>query len=75
MHAQFFHKNNLNKYSNSKKTLQGASDGEKEIASGVAPLVAPDTEAEAVQEGEEPDEFWEALGGRGEYSTEVDLDK
>jgi len=28
-----------------------------------------------LQEGEEPDAFWSALGGKGEYADEVDLNK
>lgn len=35
----------------------------------VATLVAPDRQLESVNEGEEPQEFWDALGGKGPYTT------
>lgn len=38
-------------------------------------MVSPDREAETIQEGSEPEDFWSSLGGQGEYSTEIDLDK
>lgn len=52
---------------------KGASDDEKEIALSAARiLLGPDHEGhiEEVNEGDEPDEFWAALGGKEEYVSE-----
>lgn len=40
-----------------------------EVAMGhnVAKLVSPDRQAKEIKEGQEPDEFWRAIGGKGEY--------
>lgn len=54
---------------------EGSSSEEQEIAASVAPVVCPDREPEVIAEGSEPDAFWEALGGKGDYSKEYDLDK
>lgn len=54
---------------------QGSSSEEQEIAAGVAPVVCPDRSPEVISEGSEPDEFWSAIGGKGDYSREFDLDK
>ena len=41
----------------------------------MAAVVSPDRSAEKISEGSEPDEFWEAIGGKGDYSKEVDLNR
>ncbi|KAG8223496.1 hypothetical protein J437_LFUL004964, partial [Ladona fulva] len=46
---------------------QGCSDEEKEMARNASSLVSPDREPIIIEEGEEPEEFWNALGGQGEY--------
>lgn len=51
---------------------KGASDFEQSMAGSVSKTLSPDHEAVVVNEGEEPDEFWDALGGQGEYDTEID---
>ena len=45
---------------------------EREFALKASAVLKKPIKAE-IQEGEEPEEFWEALGGRGEYATERDL--
>ncbi|CAO1422019.1 unnamed protein product, partial [Diamesa serratosioi] len=50
----------------------GASVFEKEMASSVSKSVSPDREAQVIEEGDEPAEFWDALGGKGDYDTEID---
>ncbi|CAO1441408.1 unnamed protein product [Diamesa hyperborea] len=50
----------------------GASGFEKEMASSVSKSVSPDREAEIIEEGDEPAAFWDALGGKGDYDTEID---
>ncbi|XP_052860408.1 gelsolin isoform X1 [Anopheles cruzii] len=50
----------------------GASDLEKEMASAVAGSIAPDTEVTITDEGSEPGDFWEALGGEADYDRELD---
>ncbi|XP_063233933.1 gelsolin, cytoplasmic isoform X2 [Bacillus rossius redtenbacheri] len=44
-----------------------AIDEEKEFGANAAALVSPDNEAVTVAEGQEPEEFWAALGGRADY--------
>ena len=42
----------------------------------VAELVAPERPLTEVAEGEEPDAFWDALGGKGDYApAREDLDR
>lgn len=50
----------------------GASGFEKEMANSVSKSVSPDREAEIIEEGDEPAAFWDALGGKGDYDTEID---
>ena len=52
--------------------LQGASSFEKELANTVVPTIAPHAKPETVQEGQEPKDFWTALGGKADYDTELD---
>ncbi|XP_071439636.1 gelsolin, cytoplasmic [Hetaerina americana] len=49
---------------------QKCSDEEKEMAVNVSKLVSPDHDPIVVPEGEEPEFFWEGLGGEGEYAKE-----
>ncbi|XP_055624817.1 gelsolin-like isoform X1 [Toxorhynchites rutilus septentrionalis] len=50
----------------------GASDMEKEMAANIVGIIAPDQTPEVIEEGSEPDEFWSALGGKGDYDREID---
>jgi hypothetical protein len=52
--------------------LQGANDEEKEMAQTAIHLVAPVHEPITVNEGDEPSEFWNSLGGEGEYNKGYD---
>ena len=51
---------------------RGASEFERNMADNVAKTVSPEHSLTPVNEGEEPESFWEALGGKGEYDTEID---
>lgn len=42
---------------------------EKNLGSGFVKKLAPETESITIDEGEESDEFWEALGGKEEYGA------
>lgn len=42
------------------------------MASGVVDRVTPNASIEVIEEGSEPAEFWEALGGEGDYDHELD---
>ncbi|ETL43532.1 hypothetical protein F441_06171 [Phytophthora nicotianae CJ01A1] len=46
----------------------GSSASEREIASKIASILKKSRDAEVVEEGSESDEFWEFLGGKGEYA-------
>eukprot|EP01023_Acetabularia_acetabulum_P035871 TRINITY_DN3388_c0_g1_i10.p1 TRINITY_DN3388_c0_g1~~TRINITY_DN3388_c0_g1_i10.p1 ORF type:complete len:596 (+),score=158.97 TRINITY_DN3388_c0_g1_i10:132-1919(+) len=54
-----------------------ASPEEREIAENVSKILTNELELEEVEvkEGEEPDEFWEALGGKAEYAKFSKKDK
>jgi hypothetical protein len=45
-----------------------SSSDEKAVASKCSSILQGDRGVTVVAEGEEPDEFWEAIGGKGEYS-------
>ena len=49
-----------------------ASQEETDTARAVAPLVMP-TKVEEVNEGFEPSEFWQALGGKAKYASSKEL--
>lgn len=51
---------------------QGGSDFEKEMAAVVVNTIAPEGQAEVIDEGSEPDQFWELLNGKADYDTELD---
>ncbi|KAI9923112.1 hypothetical protein PsorP6_002293 [Peronosclerospora sorghi] len=46
----------------------GSSSGEREIASNIASILKKNRDNEVIEEGNEPDVFWEFLGGKGEYA-------
>ncbi|KAG1701627.1 hypothetical protein DVH05_010931 [Phytophthora capsici] len=46
----------------------GSSAAEREVASNIASILKKNREIEVVEEGSESDEFWEFLGGKGEYA-------
>ena len=46
------------------------------IAKGIIELISPNRDLEVITEGSEPDDFWDALGGKGDYSrAAVNFDK
>lgn len=47
---------------------------ERTLASGFVEHIAPGSEITTVQEGEEPDEFWELLGGKDSYKESFEND-
>lgn len=49
--------------------FQASSDDEKTLGVEIANLVSPGREMVPINEGEEPQEFWDALGGKGPYTT------
>lgn len=51
---------------------KGASEFERSMARSVSNTISPDHEHVEIDEGSEPAGFWEALGGEGEYDTEID---
>jgi hypothetical protein len=53
--------------------IQGASDEEKAMAKTLTALVSPDRDVQEIAEGAEPDSFWNGLGGKGDYDTQVGL--
>lgn len=42
------------------------------MAAEIVNRIAPNAEHKQIEEGSEPDAFWEALGGQGEYDHELD---
>ncbi|XP_057374251.1 gelsolin, cytoplasmic-like [Daphnia carinata] len=46
-----------------------SSDDEKSLGVEIANLVSPGRDLEPIKEGEEPQGFWDALGGKGPYTT------
>jgi hypothetical protein len=51
----------------------GCNDLEKANAAKIAGVLADGAEIETVDEGGEPEEFWTALGGKGEYPATPEL--
>ncbi|XP_072034821.1 advillin-like [Amphiura filiformis] len=49
---------------------KGGSGDERELAKAVAETVSPKGSYTMTPEGQEPAEFWEALGGKGAYSSD-----
>lgn len=54
-------------------TGAGASEAEVATAEAVATVLKQGRKLEVVAEGSEPEAFWSALGGKGEYPTVKDL--
>lgn len=42
------------------------------MASIVIDSIAPGANAQIIEEGSEPNDFWKALGGKGDYDKELD---
>lgn len=42
------------------------------MASNIVTQLSPDHETETINEGDEPEDFWNALGGKGEYDNELE---
>jgi Gelsolin repeat len=51
---------------------KGAAGYEHDMAERIWGMITPDTEPNWIGEGDEPEEFWAALGGKGDYDTELD---
>lgn len=47
----------------------GCSDGEAAYAQKLAGVLVPGAALEVLKEGEEPQAFWDALGGKTEYAS------
>ena len=56
-------------------TTQASTEAEQSQAARLASLCVPDKEPVQVAEGEEEDTFWEALGGKEDYSAGVDINR
>jgi villin 1/advillin len=52
----------------------GANDVEKTTATGIAEMMKSGRCLKSISEGDEPDAFWEALGGKGEYAQAKEYD-
>jgi len=52
---------------------KGASDEEKAVAAHAAGVLQSKNTTVDVEEGAEPEEFWAALGGKGEYANDESL--
>nr|ANR02564.1 gelsolin [Peripatoides novaezealandiae] len=50
-----------------------ASDVEKDMGRKVVSYVSPDRDPILINEGEEPGEFWDAIGGKGSYASSRNL--
>jgi advillin len=46
----------------------GSSNAEREVTSSIAAILKKNRSSVIVKEGEEPEEFWQFLGGKGEYA-------
>lgn len=55
--------------------FQGSLEEEHAMGENVAKLVSPENELIHVNEGDEPEEFWAGLGGKGDYEKNRDFDK
>ena len=51
---------------------KGANDFEHSMGSSVSKTISPDRSPIEINEGSEPQEFWDALGGKADYDTEID---
>lgn len=39
------------------------------MAAGIVGRLAPNHEPQVIEEGSEPDQFWNAIGGKADYDT------
>jgi len=53
---------------------EGANDVEQKTAHGIADMMKGKRSMENVKEGSEPEGFWSALGGQGDYSKAKELE-
>lgn len=53
----------------------GSSDAERQTTSSIAAILKKNRSSTIVQEGGESDEFWEFLGGKGEYAKTKPLEE
>lgn len=51
---------------------KGANEFECSMGLSVSKTISPDHDSIVINEGSEPAEFWDALGGKGDYDTEID---
>jgi len=51
----------------------GSSDSEKAYAKKLCGIIAAGVDMEEVEEGQEKDNFWAALGGKAEYANFKEL--
>ncbi|KAL7025953.1 hypothetical protein ACKWTF_013721 [Chironomus riparius] len=51
---------------------KGANDFEHSMGGSVSKTISPDRKPIVINEGSEPKEFWDALGGKADYDTEID---
>jgi len=54
---------------------KGANEFERSIVSTIYKRIVPDSTKEliTINEGEEPETFWQALGGKAQYSDQPSL--
>lgn len=57
-----------------KLSPKDSNELERTLASGFVEHLAPGSEVITVEEGEEPDEFWELLGGKDSYKESFEND-
>jgi len=53
---------------------KGANESERKCAGSIAKIVGGPRKVISADEGKEPEEFWSALGGKGEYPTSKELE-
>jgi hypothetical protein len=49
---------------------KGSNDDEKKIGQNIAKLLQGKRKLQTIDEGKEPSQFWDAVGGKGEYAAE-----
>lgn len=52
--------------------FQGGSKFEKDLAAVVVHTISADGETQTIEEGEEPEAFWNAINGKTDYDKELD---
>ena len=56
-------------------TGEAADADEIENAKGIIGIVSPGRSHDIIKEGSEPEGFWNGVGGKGEYTKQLDLNK